>query len=84
MSKPLNVTIVRPKSSPAKIIGNLGGGIAALFLMALLAWLVTPHVWADYTLSYWQTLGAIWVLRMVTSAGGSNYLYWSRGWSEPS
>ena len=80
----LNVIITRPKQTPAKIIGRLAGGVIGLFLAALLVWLITPHVWADYPLTYWQTLGAVYVLRIVTSNGHANYLYWSRGWSEPS
>lgn len=83
MSNPINVTITRPKQNAAVVIGRILGGVVGLLVAALLVWLITPHFWSDYPLSYWQTLGATYVVRILTSAGSTNYLYWSRGWSEP-
>ena len=61
------VTIVRPKRPKVEVAGSIVGRIAGLFLMAYVVMLLLGAgvFGAAFTPGYWQTLGAVYVVRLV-------------------
>lgn len=70
MSQPLNVRVVEPEADWPRLIGNFVFGIGWLFLIAWLAVMLIPAIF-DWHLSYWQCVGFIVLLRLITPRASS-------------
>jgi hypothetical protein len=76
MSKPLPVTIIRPKASFGDAAGNFLSSAITLTFRAWLVMLLVPH-FTPWHLSFWQSVAACLVIGTLVS--DESYMLWSKG-----
>jgi len=75
MSKPLPVTIVRPKSSFPDTVGDLLASVITVASRAWIVMLLVPH-FTPWHPSFWQTVAACLVIG--TLVHDESYYLWSK------